>query len=1117
MTPRAALALLTPLLLPLLSVPAAGASAVQPAAQPAPQRDESACLGEVPVRGLDQPATDGAAGSFSDRVSCFTLTPERTAAYVVRVAVENDGGPLFDLALRDADGVLLDEADVIDVGVVERLAAGSTYTVEVARSGYDPADVDYRVSAVEVDGSCPGVPAGDWTADAEDLDLSAGTVRCRRVTLDEPGVLRVERGTAATAVIDADDRPVCDDPLGEWPSRASSCPGLDAGELRVLLGQPMSSDETATTFRALPLRTTAGCPVTPRARWGEPLPVDTSRRADGTGAECYRLTAGRSGLHDLAVWQADDWRRAVELWDVTTGALLEPRDLDCCEGAPATYDLTAGHDLRLVVAGRPFDEVDGVVTPRHPTYTAGLVDRAATEGCTDDLGDRWDSPEAERRLTRGELGCHLVDHPEGTPLRLSVRSEPVAVVDLVDAAGGVLCGERGGLSGEGGACTPVGAAPYRVLSYASTPAPTDYRLAVVPTATTAGCAPMPMATFGRELPVLATRPPGATPGAPVDCWTVTTTHPGRHEAVGYVDDGSWAFTEVYDDRGDLVGSSFGSPERGSGPGTFRVVLGGDPGATGGSYHLGVFDLGGDRSSGVAGEACPAYPDLAMGADALEGSVARGSRDCWSLPGLRNGDPLRVSVDDVPIGADRVQVVVRNAAGTRACPTYSRVGPCALRGEPPYRVVVSESYQPETSGLRESPYRVKVSDPTDRSGCLPATTAAPGAPQAQVTLAADGGTACVVVPPGPEVFWHLQTDAGEPGDAVGIPSSAIVDGGGQAQCPLPYYQGWLVLSRPCDLEGPTPYTLEVVNPTSEPQTVQLLVRADPQAETGCTPARLTERGFAPLVGTHTSALDVTCHTIGLLAGEGFGRTRYQSAGVLPDVHAFAPDRHCPYPRALFDGEGGLDVGCLADRRQEAVLLVAANAPGEYAVDVGCDDPRCPRRTPVGIAKPQLGTAAVGRVLDLSDVSTAPSDSRVVVTWSVDGEVVGRGPRFRPGRDLLGKDLSIRILANRPRRQQGRLELTRLVRPGFVRTRGQLELRGRPEVGRVLRAAGSRAVAPDDARVRYRWFRGTTQLRGVHGPRYRLRARDRGRKVTVWQLVDAPAYRVTRLRARPVVVR
>ncbi|PVG81898.1 hypothetical protein DDE18_14385 [Nocardioides gansuensis] len=181
-----------------------------------------------------------------------------------------------------------------------------------------------------------------------------------------------------------------------------------------------------------------------------------------------------------------------------------------------------------------------------------------------------------------------------------------------------------------------------------------------------------------------------------------------------------------------------------------------------------------------------------------------------------------------------------------------------------------------------------------------------------------------------------------------------------------------------------------------------------------------------------------------------------------------------------------------------------APFSYTVTLAAMEVR-------NLALPQVqGQHAVGQTLSVTPGSWAPASPSLAYQWrrngvAIPGEVLST---YEFTAEDVGGDLDVLVTASRPRHvttsvsTSGTAAPETLAQPPASETeqsprdavlvRRGVKVVGRPVVGGRLRAKGAR-FDPGSVRLRYSWERNGRTIKGARKSTYRLRAKDRGKRL------------------------
>lgn len=149
---------------------------------------------------------------------------------------------------------------------------------------------------------------------------------------------------------------------------------------------------------------------------------------------------------------------------------------------------------------------------------------------------------------------------------------------------------------------------------------------------------------------------------------------------------------------------------------------------------------------------------------------------------------------------------------------------------------------------------------------------------------------------------------------------------------------------------------------------------------------------------------------------------------------------------------------------------------------------------------------------------PAETGLSVQWYLNGVAVpgATGETFSPSRGQIGQSLHAVITGT-----AANLTSVQAATPAFVVAPGLLKVkrpkvRGKARVGAVLRASVKVGKSPKK-KVRINWERNGKKIKGAKGPRYRVKAKDRGKKITAVVTVKAKGYETAKRASKKLKVR
>lgn len=153
----------------------------------------------------------------------------------------------------------------------------------------------------------------------------------------------------------------------------------------------------------------------------------------------------------------------------------------------------------------------------------------------------------------------------------------------------------------------------------------------------------------------------------------------------------------------------------------------------------------------------------------------------------------------------------------------------------------------------------------------------------------------------------------------------------------------------------------------------------------------------------------------------------------------------------------------------------------------------------------GSSRLGGTLVAPQVSASPTPSSVGYRWTANNRTIrgATGRRFTVTTAQLGKQISVTVTVTRA----GYATVATTSAPthpaGVFWRRSSPVVHGVSRVGRVLTAQVS-GWTPTPTTVSYQWYVNGRPIRGATGARYRVRAADQGRKLTVRAVAHRNGY-------------
>lgn len=142
----------------------------------------------------------------------------------------------------------------------------------------------------------------------------------------------------------------------------------------------------------------------------------------------------------------------------------------------------------------------------------------------------------------------------------------------------------------------------------------------------------------------------------------------------------------------------------------------------------------------------------------------------------------------------------------------------------------------------------------------------------------------------------------------------------------------------------------------------------------------------------------------------------------------------------------------------------------------------------------GTAIVGRTLSAT-LSGGTPDASVAVQWLRDGAAVpgATALSYRVAKADGGRMLSVRVTSNRPGQAPAVRDSAARGIAAFNAVRPKLK--GTAKIGRTLKVKSRGTWYAPGHRFSYQWMRNGSKIAGATKTSYKLRAKDRGKRITV----------------------
>jgi hypothetical protein len=175
-----------------------------------------------------------------------------------------------------------------------------------------------------------------------------------------------------------------------------------------------------------------------------------------------------------------------------------------------------------------------------------------------------------------------------------------------------------------------------------------------------------------------------------------------------------------------------------------------------------------------------------------------------------------------------------------------------------------------------------------------------------------------------------------------------------------------------------------------------------------------------------------------------------------------------------------------------------------------------RAPVVSGKAKVGkrlTATPG-VFSVPGVSVAYQWLRAGV--SIPGAT---SAAYTPVKADKGKQLSVRVTATKAgyTTVAATSAATGKVKAGTIKVTKKAKIKGKAKVGKKLKVTKGTYKPAGKAKVKVRWLRGSKKIKGATTTRYKVKAADRGKKLSVKVTVKKPGYakkKYTTRKTKPV---
>ncbi|MER7537078.1 hypothetical protein ABTX77_20195 [Streptomyces sp. NPDC097704] len=1010
----------------------------EPTADPTPDPTTPPCA-PLALAALDAPGQ--AVGSVTldpNGTACFSVTVEKPGLHRILVS----GQYAYPSLYSGESKVACEDIQYRDAWC--ELAAG-TYTLKLSNTYW--AAQEARVSLVPLM-AAPGCPAVEGTGYDTAPTTGRATDRmglvCHSFTA-APGdrVTTAFRltgsGETDTWVTDGTGRNVCP----SWNADGSDGCVLPegVGGYRVLteIRRSDSGFPAAYSLKVRRLSHPAGCVTAPVNTYGS-APTEAAPQT-----ECRTFTPSVTSRYDVRTVNTAAETEGIEVYapDGTTA---------CANGADCA--LTAGVPYTLVT-----------------NQAVRVLDRASTEGCTDDV-----TLAITYRGTFGTPGSvQCLDLPVPQGAHLALLDDRAASVTVVDAAGKSFCGS--GLTD--GTCVLGGTAPYRLLVSRMDPhgTATGYGLLALRTDVPGTCRTFVAGDFTANTARMTLR---TGEGVFADCLTIPADDHSAREItqIQKVSGTSVAQVSVLDATGKQVctlGTSYNSwTTCALTPGVAHTVL------------VQSRDVPAEfaltrRDVTATARGCLTTPATAVGGPSTGGvPAAPGTFLCHEVTTPDARDTLHLNARDT-LGTTRLAVY--NPAGDALC-GYFTAG-CAVSGSARYQAVVV---------VREG----ETPAPVYRLDALRIATAAGPAPE------------CVKVPNVSYGFGPLTGTLSEQKTAICavLPTGAgdsfdlkLAPSGDFAQMPTPWLYRGSPLTNGCSgrfgSEGQT-YTCALPYESTRearPTTLVIGLPENPAQPSTALSAQFTctrnlcgpDEHVVSSAGPATVAQGKITMTIG-----GTALHEQDQVFVTPATGGFSAR--------------STTVSVAADRRSKTVALDLTNAPlgplnltvytyHGYEYFQGTVTVVAPIRN---TAVPTLsGTAVVGGTVTAKPGSwSVPADS-YAYEWRANGVAVAgaTGSTYTPPATLLGKQLSVAVTTRKAGHPVVTAVSAAVVVKGVAPKPTKVPyISGATRVGsKVTAVVGTWAPAPTS--YAYQWRANGVAIPGATSSSYVPAASVLGKKLTV----------------------
>ncbi|MBM7441510.1 hypothetical protein [Streptomyces sp. HB132] len=464
---------------------------------------------------------------------------------------------------------------------------------------------------------------------------------------------------------------------------------------------PTGTSQASATGPAGTTAAAEDCTPLPLSAFGEVAPAEGTVQVPGEGAVCFTVDVEQPGLHRLIVSGAGTENTYPSVFDGET-------EVDCYDPRWGAGWCDLGHEgaytLKLY---------NNWPDPSRPTVA--LTPLRTDEGCSPETGTAWDSaPLTGSAAGPTAIQCQPFAAKPGERITSTIRTTVSGGSGswITDGTGAHICPRFNEDDSDG--CVLPGDGPYRVLSQVSDAErgyPAEYTLKIRRLSEPAGCASVPLNTYG-SAPTAA--------GSATGCKTFQAPAAGRYDVYG-VGSSSRTTLAVYDREGKTVCTTWSGCSL--------------PAA--GAYTVLTDDstLIIDRSS--ADGCVPAEPGLYTSAFTAVGEI-----DCLALP-FPAGARMAV-LKPLSGSSPRADVIAVDADGVQRCEGSDLSGgTCELTGKAPFRLLVSTDSEEKPTG----DYTFALHRTDAASGCpaVPAGDFSADSPTARFSTGEGVFSRCLSIP------------------------------------------------------------------------------------------------------------------------------------------------------------------------------------------------------------------------------------------------------------------------------------------------------------------------------------------------------------------------------------